>query len=121
MENKSITELTELILKQSDMIANKNTLLRQAFDTCSNIKKLSTMCKNVNFTNVDAANIFIHTMGTTLGREVLTRWDFLHESQVALPEAVEAEEDTVDKDGAVDDLPFVTPDEEVTTDDLPFK
>lgn len=107
MKDKSITELTELILKQSDMIANKNTLLRQAFDTCSNIKKLSTMCKNVNFTDVESANVFIHTLGATLHREALPRWDFLHESQVALPEAEEAEEPTIDNDEEVtDDLPF---------------
>ncbi len=109
MKDKSITELTELILKQSDMIANKNTLLRQAFDTCSNIKKLSIMCKDVHFEDVEAANIFIRTMGATLHREVLNRWDLLHESQIALPEAEEAEEPTIDND------------EEVTENDLPFK
>ena len=109
MKDKSITELTELILKQSDMIANKNTLLRQAFDTCSNIKKLSIMCKDVRFVDAEAANIFIRTMGATLQREVLTRWDLLHESQIALPEAEEAEEPTIDND------------EEVTENDLPFK
>ena len=107
MKDKSITELTELILKQSDMIANKNTLLKQAFDTCSNIKKLSIMCKDVHFENAEAANIFIRTMGATLNREVLTRWDFLHEAQVALPEAEETDEPTIDKDEEVtDDLPF---------------
>lgn len=107
MKDKSITELTELILKQSDMIANKNTLLRQAFDTCSNIKNLSIMCKDVRFESADAATVFIRTMGATLGREVLARWDFLHESQVALPEAEEAEEPTIDNDEEVtDDLPF---------------
>lgn len=107
MKNKSITELTDLILKQSDMIANKNTLLRHAFDTCSNIKRLSIMCKDVHFENAEAANIFIRTMGATLHREVLARWDFLHESQVALPEAEEADEPTIDKDEEVtDDLPF---------------
>ena len=108
MKDKSITELTELILKQSDMIANKNTLLRQAFDTCSNIKKLSIMCKDVHFEDAEAANIFIRTMGATLHREVLTRWDLLHESQIALPEAEEADEPTIDND------------EEVTENDLPF-
>ena len=110
MKDKSITELTDTILKQSDMIANKNTLLRQAFDTCSNIKKLSIMCKDVHFEDAEAANIFIRTMGATLHREVLTRWDLLHESQIALPEAEEAEEPTIDEQ-----------DEEVTENDLPFK
>lgn len=109
MKDKSITELTELILKQGDMIANKNTLLRQAFDTCSNIKKLSIMCKDVHFEDAEAANIFIRTMGATLHREVLNRWDLLHESRIALPEAEEAEEPTIDND------------EEVTENDLPFK
>lgn len=108
MKDKSITELTELILKQGDMIANKNTLLRQAFDTCCNIKKLSIMCKDVRFEDAEAANIFIHTMGATLHREILNRWDFIHESQIALPEAEEAEEPTIDND------------EEVTENDLPF-
>ena len=52
-------------------------------------------------------------MANTLQKLSYERFDLLEESNIALPEAVEAEEDTVDKDGAVDDLPFVTPDKEV--------
>lgn len=108
MKDKSITELTELILKQNDMIANKNTLLRQAFDTLTNIRELSTMCKGVDFFDTDASNVFIRTTGETLRRLTLNRFDFIHESNIALPEAEEADEPTIDND------------EEVTENDLPF-
>ena len=113
MKNKSITELTDLILKQGEMITRKNDFLRHASEEFRNIGKLATMCKGMKFTTAEAASEFMSVMANTLQKLSYERFDLLEESNISLPEAVEAEEDTVDKDGAVDDLPFVTPDEEV--------
>ena len=113
MKNKSITELTDLILKQGEMITRKNDFLRHASEEFRNVGKLATMCKGMKFTTAEAASEFMSVMANTLQKLSYERFDLLEESNISLPEAVEAEEDTVDKDGAVDDLPFVTPDEEV--------
>lgn len=113
MKNKSITELTELILKQNDMITRKNEHLKHASDKFRDVGKLATMCKGMKFTTAESASEFMGVMANTLQKLSYERFDLLEESNISLPEAVEAEEDTVDKDGAVDDLPFVTPDEEV--------
>ena len=113
MKNKSITELTDLILKQGEMITRKNDFLRHASEEFRNVGKLATMCKGMKFTTAESASEFMGVMANTLQKLSYERFDLLEESNISLPEAVEAEEDTVDKDGAVDDLPFVTPDEEV--------
>ncbi len=113
MKNKSITELTELILKQNEMITRKNEHLKHASEEFRNVGRLATMCKGMKFTTAEAASEFMGVMANTLKKLSYERFDLLEESNIALPEAVEAEEDTVDKDGAVDDLPFVTLDKEV--------
>ena len=59
------------------------------------------MCKDVEFSELEAANIFIRTVGETLRRLTLYRYDTLNESEIALPEAEEEQEDT----DAIDDLP----------------
>ena len=113
MKNKSITELTDLILKQGEMITRKNDFLRHASEEFRNVGKLATMCKGMKFTTAESASEFMGVMANTLQRLSYERFDLLEESNIALQEAVEAEKDTIDKDGAVDDLPFVTPDKEV--------
>ena len=113
MKNKSITELTDLILKQGEMITRKNDFLRHASEEFRNIGKLATMCKGMKFTTAEAASEFMSVLANTLQKLSYERFDLLEESNISLPEAVEAKEDTIDKDGAVDDLPFITPDEEV--------
>ena len=113
MKNKSITELTDLILKQGEMITRKNDFLRHASEEFRNVGKLATMCNGMKFTTAESASEFMGVMANTLQKLSYERFDLLEESNISLPEAVEAEEDTVDKDGAVDDLPFVTPEEEV--------
>ena len=113
MKNKSITELTDLILKQGEMITRKNDFLRHASEEFRNVGKLATMCNGMKFTTAESASEFMGVMANTLQKLSYERFDLLEESNISLPEAVEAEEDTVDKDGAVDDLPFVTPDKEV--------
>ena len=109
MKNKSITEFTELILKQNDMITRKNEYLKHASEEFRNVGKLATMCKGMKFTTAEAASEFMGVMANTLQKLSYERFDLLEESNIALPEAVEAEEPTIDKD------------EEVTADDLPFK
>ena len=113
MKNKSITELTGLILKQGEMITRKNEHLRHASEEFRNIGKLATMCKGMKFTTAEAASEFMSVLANTLQKLSYERFDLLEESNISFSEAVEAKEDTIDKDGAVDDLPFVTPDEEV--------
>jgi hypothetical protein len=107
MKNKSITELTELILKQNDMITRKNEHLKHASEEFRNIGKLATMCKGMKFTTAESASEFMGVMANTLQRLSYERFDLLEESNIALPEAVEAEVPTIDKDEEVtDDLPF---------------
>lgn len=113
MGNKSITELTELILKQGDMITRKNEFLRHASDKFRDVGKLATICKGMKFTTAESASEFMGVLANTLQKLSYERFDMIEESNISLPEAVEAEEDTIDKDGTEDDLPFVTPDEEV--------
>lgn len=113
MKDKSITELTDLILKQGEMITRKNDFLKHASEEFRNVGKLATMCKGIKFTTTESASEFMGVMANTLQKLSYERFDLLEESNIALPEAMEAEEDTVGKDGAVDDLPFVTPNEEV--------
>lgn len=95
--NNSITE----------MIERKNEQLKRSFETLNNIRDLSTMCKDVNFSELEAASTYIKTVGETLRRLALFRYDLLCESNIALPEAENPAESI--KDG-----------EEVTADDLPF-
>ena len=113
MENKSITELTNLILEQGEMITRKNEHLRHASDKFRDVGKLATMCNGIKFTNTESASEFLSVLANTLQKLSYERFDMIEESNISLPEAVEAEEDTIDKDGTEDDLPFVTPSEEV--------
>ena len=107
MKNKSITELTDLILKQGEMITRKNDFLRHASEEFRNIGKLATMCKGMKFTTAESASEFMSVMANTLQKLSYERFDLLEESNIALPEAAEAEEPTIDKDEEVtDDLPF---------------
>lgn len=109
MKNKSITELTELILKQNDMITRKNEHLKHASDKFRNVGKLATMCKGMKFTTAESASEFMGVMANTLQKLSYERFDLLEESNIALPEAVEADKKTIDEDTTEDDLPFVTP------------
>ena len=107
MKNKSITELTDIILKQGDMITRKNAHLKHASEEFRNIGKLATMCKGMKFTTAEAASEFMSVLANTLQKLSYERFDLLEESNIALPEAVEADESTIDKDEEVtDDLPF---------------
>ena len=107
MKNKSITELTDLILKQGEMITRKNDFLRHASEEFRNIGKLATMCKGMKFTTAESASEFMSVLANTLQKLSCERFDLLEESNIALPEAAEAEEPTIDKDEEVtDDLPF---------------
>jgi hypothetical protein len=114
MGNKSITELTELILKQGDMITRKNEFLRHASEEFRNVGKLATMCNGMKFTTAESASEFMGVLANTLKKLSYERFDLLEESNIALPEAVEANERTIDElDDLEEDLPFVTPSEEV--------
>ena len=107
MKNKSITELTDLILKQGEMITRKNDFLRHASEEFRNVGKLATMCKGMKFTTAESASEFMGVMANTLQKLSYERFDLLEESNTALLEAEEAEESTIDKDEEVtDDLPF---------------
>ena len=112
MGNKSITELTELILKQGDMITRKNEFLKHASEEFRNVGKLATMCKGMKFTTAESASEFMGVLANTLKKLSYERFDLLEESNIALPETVEANERTIDElDDLEEDLPFVTPDD----------
>lgn len=113
MDNKSITKLTDLILKQGEMITRKNDFLRHASEEFRNVGKLATMCKGMKFTTAESASEFMSVMANTLQKLSYERFDLLEESNIALSEAVEADEKTIDEGTTEDDLPFVTPTEEV--------
>ena len=96
-KNKSITELTELILKQNDMITRKNEHLKHASDKFRDVGKLATMCKGMKFTTAESASEFMGVMANTLQKLYYERFDLLEESNISLPEAVEADKGTVDE------------------------
>lgn len=106
MKNKSITELTDLILEQGEMITRKNDFLKHASEEFRNIGKLATMCKGIKFTTTESASEFMGVIANTLQKLSYERFDLLEESNIALPEA--------EQDGTIDN------DEPVTEDDLPF-
>lgn len=114
MKNKSITELTDLILKQGEMITRKNEYLKHASEEFRNVGKLATMCKGMKFTTAESASEFMGVLANTLKKLSYERFDLLEESNIALPEAVKADESSIDElDDLEEDLPFVTPDKEV--------
>ena len=83
------------------MIDRKNALLKRSYETLNNVRDLATMCKDVEFSELEAANIYIKTVGETLRRLTLYRYEALSESEIVLLEAAEEQEDT----DAIDDLP----------------
>lgn len=112
MKNKSITELTDLILKQGEMITRKNEYLKHASEEFRNVGKLATMCKGMKFTTAESASEFMGVLANTLKKLSYERFDLLEESNIALPEAVKADESSIDElDDLEEDLPFVTPEE----------
>ena len=90
----------------TNMIDRKNALLRRSYETLNNVRDLATMCKDVEFSELEAANIYIKTVGETLRRLTLYRYETLNESEIALPEAEEADEETIDKEVTADDCPY---------------
>ena len=76
----------------TNMIDRKNALLRRSYETLNNVRDLATMCKDVEFSELEAANIYIKTVGETLRRLTLYRYETLNESEIALPEAEYADE-----------------------------
>ena len=112
MKNKSITELTNLILEQGEMITRKNEHLKHASNKFRDIGKLATMCKGIRFETAESASEFMSVMANTLKKLSYERFDLLEEANIALPEAVKADEASIDElDELDEDLPFVTPEE----------
>ena len=111
MKNKSITELTNLILEQGEMITHKNEYLKHASDKFRDVGKLATMCGGIRFETTESASEFMSVLANTLKKLSYERFDLQGEANIALPEAVEADERTIDElDELEEDLPFVTPD-----------
>ena len=111
MKNKSITELTNLILEQGEMITRKNEYLKHASDKFRDVGKLATMCNGMKFTTAESASEFMGVLANTLKKLSYERFDLLEESNIALPEAVKADESSIEElDELEEDLPFVTPD-----------
>ena len=93
---------------ENKMIEQKNKSLKEAGNGLREIWNIALMLDNtdLNGRHIDT----LIKLVTNRLRSISCRYDeYLDESEIYLPEAVEADESTIDKD------------EEVTTDDLPFK
>jgi len=93
---------------ENKMIEQKNEMLKKAGDSLREIWGIALMLDStdLNGRHIDT----LIKLVTNRLRFISCHYDeFLDESEIYLPEAEEAEEPTIDKD------------EEVTTDDLPFK
>lgn len=112
MENKSITELTELLIKYVDMIDRKNEALKHASDKFRDLDKLSIMCKGIKFESAESASEFMSVMANTLRKLSYERFDLLDEAKIEVPKVVKNEEPA--------EVQPVAEQPEVTEDDLPF-
>lgn len=79
--------------KMTELIERKNTLLKQAHDDLAKISEIGAICENAEFSSASAATGFIHLIGDYLGRLSVDRYEMLHESNMALPEAGQGAED----------------------------
>lgn len=93
---------------EKKMIEQKNELLKEAGNGLREIWNIAMMLDHSDFNNRHFDTL-IKLVNNRL-RAISCRYDeYLDESEIYLPEAEKTDESTIDKD------------EEVTTDDLPFK
>lgn len=79
--------------KMTEQIERKNNLLKQAHDDLAKISEIGAICEDVEFSKASAATGLIHLIGDCLGRLSVDRYEMLHESNIALPEAEQGAED----------------------------
>jgi hypothetical protein len=77
----------------TELIERKNILLKQAGDDLAKISEIGAICENAEFSSASAATGLIHLIGDCLGRITVDRYEMLHESNIALPEAEHGAED----------------------------
>ena len=124
MENKTVTNLTEVLIKQAEMIDRKNDLLKSGVERLQEVKRiaigLESMCVSES---AETAIQFCRCAGAKL-RMLSYLWvDMDDESEKeALTVKPETEEPTVDQEeeegdpeseleALEDDLQFVTPED----------
>ena len=122
MENKTVTNLTEVLIEQAKMIDRKNDLLKMGTERFQEIKRIAIGLESMNISeSAETAIQFCRCAGAKL-RMLSYLWaDMDDESEKkALFEKPETEEPTIDEPESElealeniteDDLPFVTPDE----------
>lgn len=110
MENKTVTNLTEVLIEQAKMIDRKNDLLKMGTERFQEIKRIAIGLESMNISeSAETAIQFCRCAGAKL-RMLSYLWvDMDDESEKkALFEKPEAEEPTIDQEAEVteNDLPF---------------
>ena len=91
---------------EKKMIEQKNEMLKKAGDSLREIWGIALMLDNTDLNGLHIDTLI--KLVTNRLRSISCHYDeYLDESEIYLPEAVEADESTIDKDEEVtDDLPF---------------
>lgn len=110
MENKTVTNLTEVLIKQAEMIDRKNELLKMGTERFQEVKRIAIGLENTSISeSAETAIQFCRCAGAKL-RMLSYLWvDMDDESEKkAISEMPEVEEPTIDNEEEVaeDDLPF---------------
>ena len=122
MENKTVTNLTEVLIKQAEMIDRKNDLLKTGAERLQEIKEIAIGLENMRTSESRETAVQLCRCAGAKLRMLSYLWvDMDDESEKkALFEKPETEEPTIDEPESElealeniteDDLPFVTPDE----------
>ena len=93
------------------MIVTKNKLLKEAGEKLNAVWDIACMLENVNASNRDYKTL-IDLISFRLRHLALGYDDYLEEAELYLPEAEDGDPES-ELEALEDDLPFVTPEEEV--------
>ena len=109
---KSISELTDLLCGYQDMTNRKNKALFEAASDLQKIYNLAGAVDGLRAEDLAASKLTFEMLAEKLEGISCTYWKYLKEASIELPEAVEADETSIDElDDLEEDLPFVTPEE----------
>lgn len=98
-------------------ILNKVSEIENDAYNLKNISKVAETIKNMsNVSNITTLQIFVRGLAVTVentGKRLSEVWSKTYELEQELEKELAEPEPTIDEDTTKDDLPFVTPDEEV--------
>ena len=109
---KSISELTGLLYGYQDMTNRKNKALFEAAGALQKIYNLAGAVDGLRAEDLVASKLTFEMLAEKLEGISCIYWKYLKEASIELPEAIKADEASIDEhDDLEEDLPFVTPDD----------